>query len=281
MTRELHERFPFIPVVLTLALVVSTALAQAPSQPQQIPNMGQQITPLAPVGAQFQGLNPGLGAPAQDWLVSNAVTTVVSPDHKTMLILTSGYNRFFINNNQPATGAQAWYGPDSNEYVFIYDISTPTPVQKAVVQMPTAYSGIVFDPSGSAFYAGGCAADYVFVINAKPHHGSMAGTAYRGASLRPQTGPWPQHHSERRNCGKQPGRLVSLRRRCCDFEGWPDPGGGELLQRFDFRVHWRRLANGRPCRDPIRASRDSICGPARATPRRPAHLAVNIRIGWP
>src|SRR5579864_5180568 len=168
MTQELHARFPFIPVVLTLAVVVSAALAQAPPQPQQIPNMGQQITPLAPVGAQFQGLNPGLSAPAQDWLVSNAVTTVVSPDHKTMLILTSGYNRFVINNNQPATGTNSWYPPYSNEYVFIYDISAPTPVQKQVVQMPTAYSGIVFDPSGSAFYTGGCAADYVFVINQNP-----------------------------------------------------------------------------------------------------------------
>src|SRR5579859_6582278 len=78
MTKELHNLFPFLTGALTLALAASTAWAQA--QPQQIPNMGQQITPLAPVGTQFQGLNPGLGAPAQDWLVSNAVSTVVSPD---------------------------------------------------------------------------------------------------------------------------------------------------------------------------------------------------------
>jgi DNA-binding beta-propeller fold protein YncE len=174
MTRELHDRFHVYTVVLTLGSIVSAALVQAQTQPQpqQIPNMGQQITPLAPAGAQFHGLNPGLAPPAQDWLVSNAVTSVVSPDHKTMLVLTSGYNRFFVNNNQPATGTVAWYTPDSNEYVFIYDISTPTPVQKQVVQMPAAYSGIVFDPSGSAFYTGGCAADYVFVINANPTTGA-------------------------------------------------------------------------------------------------------------
>lgn len=49
-------------------------LAQAQSQPQQIPNMGQQITPLAPQGSEFRGLNPGLPSPAQNWLASQAVT---------------------------------------------------------------------------------------------------------------------------------------------------------------------------------------------------------------
>jgi len=175
MTKRTHNRFSLAAAVFTLVLV-SAALAQAPAQPQQLPNMGQQITPLAPQGAQFSGLNPGLPAPAQDWLASQAVTTVVSPDHKTMLVMTSGYNRFFIDNNQPATGVQAWDPPDSNEYVFVYDISSPTPVQKQVVQMPFTYSGIVFDPSGSAFYVGGCAADAVLIVNADPTTGSWPGS---------------------------------------------------------------------------------------------------------
>ena len=81
-----------------------------------------------------------------------------------MLVLTSGYNRFFVNNIQPPTGVNAWYAPDSNEYVFVYDLSNPTPVQKQVVQVPAAYSGIAFDPSGAAFYLGGCAADLILVV---------------------------------------------------------------------------------------------------------------------
>ena len=67
---------------------------------------------------------------------------MVSPDHKTLLVLTSGYNRVFNTNDSlmPSTA------PDSNEYVFIYDISTPTPVKKQVVQIANTYNGIVFDP---------------------------------------------------------------------------------------------------------------------------------------
>src|ERR1022692_2576759 len=91
----------FSAVGVTLALVISGAPAHAQPQPQQLPNMGQQITPLAPQGSQFQGLNPGLAPPAQDWLASQAVSSVVSPDHKTLVVLTSGYNRFAIKNNQP------------------------------------------------------------------------------------------------------------------------------------------------------------------------------------
>jgi DNA-binding beta-propeller fold protein YncE len=143
---------------------MSSVLAYAQPKPQALPNMGQQITPLAPQGSQFQGLNPGLVPPAQDWLASQAVTSVVSPDHKTMLVMTSGYNRFNINNNQPTTGATSWYAPDSNEYVFIYDISNSTPVQKQAAQIATTYSGITFDPSGSAFYVGGCAYDVIHVV---------------------------------------------------------------------------------------------------------------------
>ncbi len=158
MARKAHARF------LMMLLTISAALVHAQSAPQQVPNMGQQITPLALPGWQFVGLNPGLPAPAQNWLVSNAVSSVVSPDHRTMLVLTSGYNRFFINNSQPPTGVNAWYAPDSNEYVFVYDISNPTPVQKQVVQVPAAYHGIAFDPSGAAFYMGGCAADLILVV---------------------------------------------------------------------------------------------------------------------
>jgi DNA-binding beta-propeller fold protein YncE len=156
----------FSAVGVTLALVISGAPAHAQPQPQQLPNMGQQITPLAPQGSQFQGLNPGLAPPAQDWLASQAVSSVVSPDlaHETLLVMTSGYNRYDVSNVQPPTGGVAWYAPDSNEYVFIYNISRPTPVLQQVVQIPTTYSGIVFDPSGSAFYVGGCAADSIFVV---------------------------------------------------------------------------------------------------------------------
>jgi soluble P-type ATPase len=88
---------------------------------QDLPNMGQQITPLAPQGSRFDMLNPDL-SDRPDWLASQAATSVVSPDRKTMLVLTSGFNRVY-SLGVPAP-PYPWYTPDSNEYVFIYDISS-------------------------------------------------------------------------------------------------------------------------------------------------------------
>jgi DNA-binding beta-propeller fold protein YncE len=157
MAREVHERFSLSIAGLTLALVISGALAHAQSEIQDLPNMGQQITPLAPLGSRFVPMNPDLPDNIA-WLAGQAVTTVVSPDHKTLLVLTSGYNRVY---NTPTPRP---YGPDSKEYVFIYDISTPTPLKKQVVQIPNTYNGIVFDPSGKAFYVAGGGDDNVHII---------------------------------------------------------------------------------------------------------------------
>ncbi|MFI5329985.1 MAG: bifunctional YncE family protein/alkaline phosphatase family protein [Desulfobaccales bacterium] len=122
-----------------------------------LPNMSQQITPLTPKDSRFEMLNPDL-SDHPTWLAGQAVTTVVSPDHKTLLVLTSGYNRLY-NTKTPVP-----HWPDSNEYVFIYDISTATPVKKQVVQIPNTYNGIVFDPSGKAFYVSGCSDDNIHVV---------------------------------------------------------------------------------------------------------------------
>jgi YVTN family beta-propeller protein len=165
MKRVVHSRFRVWAACLTLALAGCGVLALA-QQPQQLPNMGQQITPLAPQGARYQTLNPGLAAPADNWLVSSAVTSVVSPEpaHRTMLVMTSGYNRFNTTSVQPPTGTNSWNPSFSNEYVFVYDISNPIPVQKQAVQIATTYHGIAWDPSGSAFYVSGCAYDMIHVV---------------------------------------------------------------------------------------------------------------------
>jgi len=162
MTRPVHGRLALCAPILTLAWTISGALAQAQSNAQLLPNTGQQITPLAPLGSQFGPLNPGL-ADKPDWLAGHAVSTVVSPDHKTLLVLTSGFNRVYNSNTEPPVGP-AWEPADSNEYVFIYDVSSPAPVQKQVVQIPITYNGIVFDPSGTAFYVTGCSTDNVHII---------------------------------------------------------------------------------------------------------------------
>ena len=136
-----------------------------PPSAQLLPNMGQQITPLVPPGAQFVTMNPGL-ADHLDLQVSNAASTVVSPDKTTMLVLTSGYNRVFRTDGLDPDEHDTMFNlEDSNEYVFIYDITSPTPVKKAVVQVPNTYYGIVFDPTGTAFYVSGGVDDNIHIVS--------------------------------------------------------------------------------------------------------------------
>ncbi len=52
---------------------------------------GVQITPLAAPGSSFQALNPGLSFDPS-FTVGQAVTTAISPNGNTLLILTSGFN---------------------------------------------------------------------------------------------------------------------------------------------------------------------------------------------
>ena len=165
MTTEVRGSLLLAAAGLVFAWVIAGvgAYAQQPGVlgQQDLPNMGQQITPLAPLGSRFESLNPDL-PDRPDWLAGQAVTSVVSPDHKTLLILTSGYNRVY-RLGVPAPPFP-WYVPDSNEYVFIYDISTPTPVKKQVVQIANSYSGIAWDPSGAAFYVAGGGSDDVHIF---------------------------------------------------------------------------------------------------------------------
>jgi hypothetical protein len=166
----------------TTTLLTITVMAPSPSA-QQLPNVGQQITPVAPYDSTFEPLVPGL-AEYPAWQAGQAVTTAVSPDGNTLLVLTSGYNRIY---NPPGTLYGGYTNPDhsafdyanSQEYVFIYDISKGTPVQKQVVTIPNSYNGIVFDPHtnsagvNDAFYVSGGIGDYPF-INGNPDFNGSA-----------------------------------------------------------------------------------------------------------
>ncbi|HUX73014.1 MAG TPA: beta-propeller fold lactonase family protein [Steroidobacteraceae bacterium] len=76
------------------------------------------------------------------------MTTTVGPHGKTLLILTSGYNLIEDAHAKNIPSA-------SNEYVFVYDISHDTPVQKQVLQVPNTFMGIAFAPNGRHFYVSG------------------------------------------------------------------------------------------------------------------------------
>ncbi|MCU1271046.1 MAG: hypothetical protein JWN74_2340 [Acidobacteriaceae bacterium] len=128
---------------------------------QAIPNSGQQITPMAPSGATFVPLNPGFADNPQ-YVAGQAVTTIVSPDGKTLLVLTSGYNMLHDSSGQVIPA-------ESTQFVFIYDISQSKPVQKQVIQIPNTYSGMVFDPSATTFYITGGVDDNVHAYSLGPN----------------------------------------------------------------------------------------------------------------
>ncbi len=173
MTGRLRLRLPLSAAGLGLALILSAGAlgaqvraetgvgSLAPLGRQDLPNMNQAITPLAAPGSRFQPMNPAL-ADFPAWLAQDAAHCVVSPDQKTLAVLTSGYNRVFYPYG---TNANAMNLTDSTEYVFFYDISSGAPVKAPqVVPIPNAYHGLVFDPSGWAVYVGGLSDDAIHII---------------------------------------------------------------------------------------------------------------------
>src|SRR5271170_3850281 len=143
--------------VLTLS---PFAFPQLNSGQPQILSTNQTITPLAPRGATYQALNPGV-AEAPDYTVGQAVTTVVSPDGQTLLILTSGFNRWAYPDG-PKRGKMN--PAASSEWVFVFDISSPQPIQKQALAVPNTYSGIAFSPDGTEFYVSGGDDDNVHIF---------------------------------------------------------------------------------------------------------------------
>ena len=121
---------------------------------------GQWITPTEARGAVYMPLRPGLqdmpSLPA-----GYAQSEALSPDGKTLLVLTSGYN-YVVD------GAGKFLPKDSTQFVFVFDVSHGEPVQKQVVQVSNSYVGIAFAPDGKSFYVPGAGEDnlHVFTLGA-------------------------------------------------------------------------------------------------------------------
>ncbi|MHB8529486.1 MAG: YncE family protein [Caulobacteraceae bacterium] len=129
---------------LCLALFAGGAFAGAPAE---ITPTGAALTPTAAEGSIFQPLNPHL-AGLPDVTAGQAAAMAISPDGKTLLVLTSGFNRNF--------------GPDgriiaalSSEYVFIFDLAGASPVQRQVIAVPNTFLGLAWAPLGRRFYVSG------------------------------------------------------------------------------------------------------------------------------
>src|SRR6266403_1016823 len=121
---------------------------------------GQRISPTAAQGATYSILNPGL-ADNPTLPAGFAQSEALSPDGRTLLVLTSGYN-FVVDDKGRFLPA------DSTQFVFVFDVSKGAPVQKQVLRVSNSSVGIAFSPDGRKFYVSGAGEDnvHVFALNA-------------------------------------------------------------------------------------------------------------------
>jgi DNA-binding beta-propeller fold protein YncE len=146
---------------LVLGVVVTLTTVGAPQQPRHPfivgPRVasGARITPTAAPGSVFEELDPEI---AEDRTIraNNGVATATSPDGRTMLVLTSGYNRWDL----PAGSTPSSI---TDEYIFVYDNSAGLPVKQQVIRIPNTFMGMVWDPSGERFYVAGGVNDNVHI----------------------------------------------------------------------------------------------------------------------
>jgi DNA-binding beta-propeller fold protein YncE len=143
------------------------------------------------------------------------MSSAISPDGKTLLVLTSGFNTGFTNEVPGGIPAQAYLnanngvyplpnqilipaidpltgkltslansaglsnGPNQSEFVFVYDVSSGTAIKRQQIELPDAYNGIVWDPAGGRFYVSGGIDDRILIYkNSAPASSGAPNIAY-------------------------------------------------------------------------------------------------------
>lgn len=133
---------------------------------------GQYVTPLAAPGSTYTALRTGL-RPDTNADANGAVTTALSPDGKTLLVLTSGYNSGFFTTSgapittpyiDPVTGRNAAAKDGQFQWVFVFDVSSGALQKKQQIALPNAFDGLAWDPAGKHFYVSGGQDDRVYIF---------------------------------------------------------------------------------------------------------------------
>ncbi len=153
-----------IVLVLTILIFASLANAQRNNDNdghQKSPTPpGLYITPTALAHAVQQQLNPGL-TNYPNFIAGQAVKAVVSPDGKTLAILTAGMNSLYDTAGNVDTTA-------STQFLFLYDVSganKTNPVLRQVIQQLNAHVGLVWAPNSQTLYASGGCDDAVYAYS--------------------------------------------------------------------------------------------------------------------
>ena len=97
MKKQKFQYLLKVAILVSVAQIATQARAQIPDA-LPLPT-GQFITPTAARGSVFQALKPHV-ASSPNYTVGQAMSTAVSPDGKTLLVLTSGFN---LNANAAGT----------------------------------------------------------------------------------------------------------------------------------------------------------------------------------
>ena len=85
------------------------------------------------------------------------MTSTSSPDSQTLLILTSGYNRY---NGADGKLVEA----QSTQYVFRYAITGGAARRLQTIQLPNSFGGIAWRPGGRSFVVGGGVDDALYLF---------------------------------------------------------------------------------------------------------------------
>lgn len=147
---------------------------------------GMRITPEAAAGSTFERLRTGLRADGNAD-ANDAAALALSPDGKTLLVLTSGYNLKFDTDDgtpivhQPIDPKTGLPDPDAKpvdkaEWVFIYDVSAGRPKKRQQIAIPDTYDGIAWREDGRGFYVSGGIDDRIVAFAPS----SDAAAPYRG-----------------------------------------------------------------------------------------------------
>ncbi len=158
-------------IQLASAVLATNPVGELPEGGALLPT-GQIITPTAAPGSTFAPLATNLRTD-NNADAAEAVSTTLSPDGKTLLVLTSGYNQNFRDENtgnlftypvlDPLTGKPTDTTTSKAEWVFVYDVSNGKLTKKQQINIPNTYNGLAWAKDGTRFYVSGGIDDRVYI----------------------------------------------------------------------------------------------------------------------
>jgi DNA-binding beta-propeller fold protein YncE len=142
-------------VICAASLMSADGKEENPDPDHILLPSGQLLTALAVPAVQRQYLVVGCRLHS---VAGGAMASTVSPDGKTLLVLTSGYT----------VGK-------SPQHIFVYDISALRPDKKQTIKIQNSFAGIAFSPNGQNFYVAGGKDDDIHIYSIR-RNGSWAET---------------------------------------------------------------------------------------------------------